>query len=133
MSPRRSFEIAEVPRLDLAVESALVDIGFLGGQEHRQAFADIFGKVLRDSGALLAGHRLERIESRRSVRVEPPLPIPVGDLTASPAPLARALYDSGNETLTLHFEAAGSTLRMGIRFDNPEFWIDPTTRLAASS
>ncbi len=128
MTSRPSFEITSVPTLDLGAGTVSVDIGYLGGQEHRDAFVDIFAKMLRDSARLLADCRLERIESKRAVRFGPPLPIGAGDLIASPAPFARAIYDSGNEVMVLLFangvNGGETTLRIGVRFDNPGFWRD---------
>ena len=124
MTSRPSFEIASVPTLDLGAGTVAVDIGYLGGQEHRQAFVDIFAKMLRDSAGLFSSCRLEKVESKRAVRLGPPLPITASDLIASPAPFARAIYDSGNEQMVLLFGNGSGTLRVGVRFFNPEFWRD---------
>jgi len=124
VSQRPSFEISGVPTLDLAGGPASVDIGFLGGQEHRDAFVDIFAKMLRDNAPLFHDCRLESVESKRAVRLSPPLPITASDLIESPAPFARAIYDSGNEVLVLLFANGNGALRVGVRFLNPEFWRD---------
>lgn len=47
-----------------------MDIGFLAGDEHRDAFASIFGKMLKDNGETLAG--LELVESMRRGRFDRP-------------------------------------------------------------
>ena len=124
MSQRPSFEIAGVPTLDLGRGPASVDIGFLGGQEHRDAFVDIFAKLLRDNAPLFHDCRLESVESKRAIRLGPPLPIQGRDLLESSAPFARAIYDSGNEVLVLLFVNGNGALRVGVRFHNPEFWRD---------
>jgi hypothetical protein len=124
VSQRPSFEITGVPTLDLGRGPASVDIGFLGGQEHRDAFVDIFAKMLRDNAPLFQDSRLESVESKRAVRMGPPLPIKGRDLISSPAPFARAIYDSGNEVMVLLFMNGNGALRVGVRFHNPEFWRD---------
>jgi hypothetical protein len=121
---RPSFDIAGVPTLDLARGRATVDIGYLGGQEHRDAFVDLFAKMLRDSATLFGDCRLERVESKRAVRQGPALPIQGRDLISESAPFARAIYDSGNEMLVLLFVNGSGQLRVGVRFHNPEFWRD---------
>jgi hypothetical protein len=124
VTSRPSFEIAGVPTLDLTQGPASVDIGYLGGQEHRDAFVDIFAKMLRDNRMMLGDFSLEGVESKRPIRQGPPLPIAASALVASPASFARAIYDSGNEGLVLVFVNGGGKLRVGIRFHNPEFWRD---------
>lgn len=124
MSQRPSFEITGVPTLDIGRGPASVDIGFLGGQEHRDAFVDIFAKMLRDNAPLFQNCRLESVVSKRAVRLGPPLPIAASDLIASSAPFARAIYDSGNEVLVLLFMNGNGALRVGVRFHNPKFWRD---------
>jgi hypothetical protein len=124
VSQRQSFDIAGVPTLDLAQGRAAVDIGYLGGQEHRDAFVDIFAKMLKDSEALFGDCRLEKVESKRAVRQGPALPIQGRDLIADPASFARGIYDSGNEMLVLLFVNGSGKLRVAVRFHNPEFWRD---------
>src|SRR5512143_889620 len=100
-SHREPFEIGSVPSLDLARRRVTVDIGYLGGEAHRQAFALIFGKMLNDNIALLADCRLTRVEDKRPLTEGSMVPVAVRDLVASPARLALALYDSRNEQVRL--------------------------------
>lgn len=46
-SRNEPFEIARVPPLDLMSGPVTVDVGYLGGEAHRQAFAKLFGKSSR--------------------------------------------------------------------------------------
>lgn len=62
------FEIGRVPPLDLMNGSVTVDIGYLGGELHRQAFAQVFAKMLKDNAALLADSQLTRVNAKRPVR-----------------------------------------------------------------
>lgn len=120
---RQPFDIAEVPPIDLR-RGATVDIGHLGGEKHRQAFAAIFAKMLSDNATLLLDYEIVRVEAKRPIRAALVLPMPVRELAAAPAQLALALYDSGNERVWLDLARRGAVLRMGLRFDDPEFWLE---------
>lgn len=123
-SDREPFEIGGVPSLDLARRRVTVDIGYLSGEVHRQAFASIFGKMLSDNIALLADCRLTRVEAERPLPEGSMAPVAVRDLVASPARIALALYDSRNEQVRLEFTCQRAAIGIGVRFDNPEFWLE---------
>jgi hypothetical protein len=120
---RRRWSIAGVPTLDLSAERAEVDIGFLGGEEHRQAFAAVFAKVLRENQALLVGRRIVRAEGERPLpEAGKYLPFAIG--SADPTPLALALYDSRNERVRLILEGSAAAEMLFVEFDNPQFWLE---------
>ena len=121
---RQPFEIGRVPRIDLGSGSVTVDIGYLDGEEHRQAFAAIFGRMLKDNASLLADSQLTRVDATRPIGAEVTLPIAAHHLVASPERLALALYDSGNERVRLEFAGPGTVLRIDLGFDNPEFSLE---------
>ena len=123
-SRQQPFEIDRVPRLNLRSGPVRVDIGYLGGEEHRQAFAAIFGKVLKDNAALLADTQLMRVDATRPMGAGVTLPIAAHALVASPERFALALYDSGNEQARLEFAGPGTVLQISLRFDNPEFSLE---------
>ncbi len=121
---RPKWNIAEVPRLDL-VKGTRVDIGFLGGEQHREAFVSLFAKVFSDNPTL-ATSQLDSIEAKRPVAPQE-LANPTGTMKLADADLlalARILYDSRNETVFLNLSAAGVKSRLGIAFDDPEFWLE---------
>jgi hypothetical protein len=68
----------------------------------------------------LAEWTLIGIESDRPINER--LPAKLADNTADA--LADALYDSRNESVSLVFSENGTEHRVGIHFDNPEFWLD---------
>ena len=123
-SSHQPFDIGRVPRLNLRSGPARVDIGYLGGEEHRQAFAAILGKVLKDNAALLADTQLMRVDATRPTGAGVTLPLPAHELIASPERFAQALYDGGNERARLEFAGPGTVLRISLRFDNPEFSLE---------
>ena len=118
------FDIASLPLLDLMGGPVTVDIGYLSGAAHRRVFAEVLGKVLNDNAGLLGRSQLTRVDAARPIREEPSLPLAAQDLVARSARLAFALYDSGNESVRLEFTTPGMSLRIGVRFDNPEFWLE---------
>ena len=119
-----TFDTASLPLLDLMSGPVTVDIGYLSGEAHRQAFADIFGKVISDNAGLIAGSQLTRADPARAVREGPNLPLTAQDVVARCAHLTLTLYDSRSERAVLHFASPGKSLAIGVRFDNPEFWLE---------
>jgi hypothetical protein len=122
---RPKWNIAEVPRLDLE-KGTRVDIGFLGGEQHREAFASLFAKVFSDNPTL-ATSQLDSIDAERPVSEQELANATGKQMALADADLlglARILYDSRNETVFLNLSAAGAKPRLGVRFDDPEFWLE---------
>lgn len=117
----KPWDVSQVPRLDI-VAGAAVDIGFLGGDEHQAAFRSLLRKVAADNPQL-ASWTLARIDSHRPVNVQLPATL-TDDATG---PLADALYNSRNESVFLVFTEGGVEHRVGVHFDNPEFWLDDSS------
>ena len=68
-----NWTVAQVPDLSLHSSSVEVDIGFLSGDQHREAFIAILAKVLHDnSDTLDDGAQLFKLDAFN------PLPLGVG-------------------------------------------------------
>jgi|SRR6185503_3909120 len=116
----KPWDVSQVPRLDI-ISGAVVDIAFLAGDEHRAAFRSLLRKVVADNPQL-ANWTLARIDSDRPTNVR--LPAKLSDETTGT--LADALYDSRNESVFVFSEGADEH-RVGVHFDNPEFWLDDSS------
>jgi hypothetical protein len=124
---RRPWSVADVPRIDLDVGTR-VDIGFLGGNQHRDAFIALFEKALADNPGF-ARSLVVRVEAERAVSFS------VASEDGSQQRLSQidvcvfagALYDSRNEIVFVHLVDGERQLRLGVAFDDPEFWIERGT------
>ena len=119
---RGTWRIEDVPSLTLGGQSIVIDIGFLGGEEHRRAFAALFHKVFRDNAQLFRGARVSEIRAKRPVahpRFSPPFR-PDGEILED---LALTLYDSRNEEVKLIGQSDRGSFLLGVAFDNPTFWL----------
>jgi hypothetical protein len=113
------------PSLDLRSGPVFVDIGFLGGADHRTGFRMIFGRLLDANRELL--DRLEITSIVASRPLDPGgsalsgLPATMSAIAADAARVADVLYDSLNPFVDLRLanESVAAQLRIG--FDNPEF------------
>ena len=125
-STRRDWTLARVPDLTLDDDVIVIDIGFLSGDAHREAFASIFAKLIKDNGALTEDAILRSVDAPRAVRTvgfgAECLPVRMNEV--GPLLLERALYDSGNETVLLELDTVGGRRVIGLRFDDPEFWLE---------
>jgi hypothetical protein len=125
---RRTFSINDLPDLTLGKDSVRIDIGFLGGEEHREAFSAILEKLLSDNRTIFdEGARLLRIDAANRVSSDqigvPSFPAQLSALDR--IHLGRALYDSRNEDVVLHVQPSqAAAVDLQIRFDNPAFWLD---------
>ena len=121
---REPWRVEEVPRIRLEGADAQIDIGFLGGNEHRHAFAALFRRAFKDNPDELGGAELVGIHAERS-----------GDLAETSLPLlldatelerlALRLYDSHNEIIKLVLRREAHLVVLNVTFDNPSFWLSP--------
>ena len=119
---RKTWRIEDVPALALGDQNVVIDIGFLGGEEHRRAFAALFQKLFRDNTQLFRGAHVSEIRAKRPVvfpRFSPPFR-PDGEILED---LALTLYDSRNEKVELIGQSDKGSFLLGIAFDNPTFWL----------
>jgi hypothetical protein len=64
----QNWTAAEIPDLKCREDRRIwVDIGFLSGDEHRQAFVLIFSRMMSDNAATLSGMELVAIEAKRPI------------------------------------------------------------------
>jgi hypothetical protein len=122
-SKRGSWSPADIPDLSFREDRLWVDIGFLGGDDHRAAFAEIFARMLEDNDTVLSGMEIAAIETPRGKRLDVLL-LPVSLATIDIGSLARTLYDIHEETVILRLVGRRSSGKLGIKFDDPEFWFD---------
>ncbi len=122
---RRRWSPDDVPNLTFRAGGTRVDIGSLGGEDHRQAFAFIFGKLLADNQLALASYTFTSIVAEKPVTAVMP-PVRITELGAQATALALALYDSHNEEVLLHLTSPTGHGELGVRFDDPEFWLRVT-------
>ena len=126
---RRSWDPKDIPNLTFREEESGTDIGFLDGEEHRQAFASIFEKMLIDNRDALADHVIIGLDGKRPVGLTDsgiPLPMTVGQLAHSARGLALALYDSHNEQVEIRLSGPRGNSDLRVKFDNPAFWFRST-------
>ena len=123
---RRQWSASEIPDLTFREDRLCVDIGFLGGEEHRSAFSAIFAKLLRDNAATLSGMDLLSVAAKRSVSLPPEVvtKLPTALAVIDVDSLARVLYDSHNEKVILQLRGPRGDAQLGVRFDDPEFWFE---------
>jgi hypothetical protein len=113
---------ADIPNLSFTGPTDYVDIGFLGGDEHRDAFTAIFAKMLHDNEGELAEVNVVGLDAKRPIICT--VSFPVRLLDAPPEQLARELYDSHNERVFLRLSGPPGTTRLGMTFDDPSFWLE---------
>jgi hypothetical protein len=121
------WRIDEVPRIRLGAADAQIDIGFLGGDEHRRAFAALFRRAFQDNPDLLDGRELVEIHAERIrdlAGIHLPLPLYATELES----LALRLYDSQNETIGLVLRRDTDLVELNVTFDNPSFWLSHRPR-----
>jgi hypothetical protein len=122
---RRPWVREDIPDLTFREEESRIDIGYLPGEEHRQAFADIFERMLSDNRQALADYSIVALQSKRPVRLSQAgieLPIALAQVGQPTRALALALYDSNNEDVDLQLAGPLGRSDLRVRFDNPEFW-----------
>jgi hypothetical protein len=118
-SRRSSWSLSDAPDLTLGDDAVRVDIGFLAGDAHREAFASIFAEVVRVNSSL-SGATLQSVEARRPTgAIAGPRALEPGAVD-----LARALYDSRNGSVLLNLLTAAGPRVLGVRFDDPTFWLE---------
>ncbi len=120
---RSSWTPDDIPNLTFRRDRLWVDIGFLAGNEHRTAFAQIFARMLSDNKAALSGMEVVAIEAARAVPLTVnrlPAALSAIDVTA----FANSLYDSRNEEVILELIGPQGEARLGVKFDDPEFWLE---------
>jgi hypothetical protein len=126
--PWRRWNSADLPNLNIGNGSVVVDIGSLGGDAHQDAFAAIFKKLVEDNPQL---HQLDviGIQAKRPVALYdvPGLVFPFSfrELTSRAELFATTIYESGNEGLSIQLSGDGQITLLWVKFDNPEFWLEP--------
>jgi hypothetical protein len=126
-SQNSAWSPQDIPALTLGDDAIRLDIGYLGGDEHRRAFATIFAKLIDDNRAVFDPLQLVRIDARRELtpRVSPlsTLPISMVDVARFAFELGLDLYDSHNKAMLLVLNGPSGRRELGVRFDDPEFWL----------
>jgi hypothetical protein len=123
-SQNTSWSAGSLPPLTFAADSLRLEIAHLGGEDHRQAFAAIFARVILDNRSALEMFTLVNAEARRGIAGLQPLPVPMSAFFADPKALALTLYDSHNDVVVLKLTRAAERADFGVRFDEPEFWLE---------
>lgn len=123
---RRAWTPAEIPDLAFDGPTRFVDIGFLGGDAHREAFAAIFARMIDDNRDVLEEMMLAGVEAKRptTLFLPPDVTLPHRLVNLDPVALAFDLYDSENEQVLLRLLGRSGEATLGMRFDDPEFWLD---------
>jgi hypothetical protein len=109
---RPPWSPSEIPDMSFDGPTDFVDIGFLGGDDHRAAFIAIFKRVLLDNQAVLAGTTLSAVKARRPVGLAAILNTRL--LTVDADQLAGQLYDSQNDEVRLRLRTQGGEAELGI-------------------
>ncbi len=91
---------------------------------HRDAFAALFVKLLADNALWTASATLVRIEAKRTVDLSPAVSLPAELSFLDTTALAHMLYDSRNEVVMLILATPVGTDALGVRFDDPAFWLE---------
>ena len=117
------FNVAALPRFDLAAGPVWVSIGHLANDDHTNAFTAIFEKLVLENAALLEGCTITSIEAKRPVSSPPfaALPIPITAIMADTHAAATCLYFSDNDEVLLHLACGGESRTLLIAFDDPYF------------
>jgi hypothetical protein len=112
------FSIADVPSLDASHTSVYVDIGFLGGEAHTNAFIDIFEKFVRDNARTLMAFQSVVAHCAKPIGGE------LADMQTvlgAPRIIARQLYESYNDEVRLLLRGNDASAMLVVTFDNPSF------------
>lgn len=117
-------DIRDVLSLDASAGSVGVDIGYLGGEDHMNAFVGIFEKFVHDNKSTLGSYETISIMAKK----------PIGPFVASLAgpggisllfsnarEVGKELYNSNNEKVRLLLSGKGNTKELVVFFDNPHF------------
>ena len=118
------FDIREVPSLDASAGSVGVDIGYLGNEDHMNAFIGIFEKFVQDNKGTLGSYESISIKAKKPVG---PLvaslsgPGGVSQLFSNAKEVGKELYNSNNEKVRLVLSGKGNTKELVVVFDNPHF------------
>ena len=119
---RESWRVEDVPRIRLEGVYEQIDIGFLGGDEHRRAFAALFRRAFEDNPSVLGRAELVELRAHR-LRDLAGIPLPITLDTTELESLAFQLYDSQNEIVELVLRREGRLVVLNVTFDNPSFWL----------
>src|SRR5260221_5973764 len=122
--PRKLFSIEDVPSLLASAEPVCVDIGYLGHDDHTNAFVDIFEKFVRDNEATIRAY--ESVFAKAAKPLEQKLrklegPTGTESLISDAREVGRALYDSLNEKVYLTFPGKAGVKELMVTLDNPCF------------
>ena len=127
MGLKRQWSANDLPVLSLDDPNLSVDIGWLGGEAHREAFAAVFDKLIQDNWSVLATLTVTSIRSKRHIAPEAlgltEWPASFKEILSRVYPFALGLYDSRNEKVILQLGGTRAAAELGVRFDNPEFWL----------
>lgn len=127
MGRNRQWRANDLPVLSLEDPNLRVDIGWLGGEDHRQAFAAVVEKLIHDNWPALEPFSVISIRSKRPIAPEAlgldRLPAPFSEIRTNVHRFALGLYDSRNEKVVLQLASTGADAELGLRFDDPEFWL----------
>lgn len=120
----QTFDLAQVPSLDLRQGFVTVDIGYLAHDAHTDAFARIFEKLLHDNESAFAGWTLNSIVAAQPIKEAPSALLPSTSfevLLQDAQRAARVLCHSHNDKVRLDFGKEGKTKKLYVTFDNPSF------------
>lgn len=97
----------------LTEEPISIDIGYLPGESHRNAFANIFSTIVKENADIF----------QKYSEIKTPIGmLKIGDVLVDPEPMALNLYDLSQESITIELIGIETT-KIQISFDNPEFCI----------
>lgn len=121
---KKFFNIAKIPQLDLNSGPKEIDIGFLVREEHLNAFADIFEKVIYDNWEALKSYDRVIIKGDKSIGALSEGMSKAGSviqLLKISRILAEELYNSKNNKVTLLFIGEVGSKELIAKLDNPYF------------
>ena len=120
----RQFDIREVPDFDASSGSVGVDIGYLGHDDHMNAFIDIFEKFVQDNKNILDDYQSISVEAKKPIGPLVARLVEVGGvnrLFSSAREIGKELYCSNNNKVKLLLSGKNGQRTLFVVFDNPHF------------
>lgn len=120
----KAFDIEDVPSLCASDGGVGVDIGFLGHEDHENAFVEIFIKFIDENKAILSEYEVISITAKKPL--SPTISRKINDgginvLFQNTESIARDLYRSFNDMIVIELDGSNGKKLLRVIFDNPYF------------
>ena len=121
---KKTFELENVPSIRFEDTPIEVDISFLAEDDHANAFVDIFEKAILDNRCVLEKCSKINITAKYDLGAVVDAFNQIGSIEqfrGDVREIARELYMTNNDHVTLKFSYSNNLIKLFVVFDNPYF------------